>query len=85
MGPNGSVYAQRTAVMMMLAEDERRHSEQMARIESAEKYISFCRETNAKRAAQGLEPIDFLPIPDDYVIDWTTLEVRIEGPTDKKQ
>ena len=84
MGPQGSVFAQRTALMMMLTEDERRYREQMERIESARRYIAFCRETNEELVAQGREPIAFLPNPDDYVIDWETLEVRIGGPIDEE-
>ena len=38
-----------------------------------------------QRKRQGLAPLDIYPHPDDIIIDQTTLEITIDGPTSREQ
>jgi hypothetical protein len=38
-----------------------------------------------QREREGLDPLDIFPHPDDVIIDETTGEVTIDGPTSKEQ
>jgi hypothetical protein len=38
-----------------------------------------------QRKRQGLAPLDIYPHPDDIIIDQTTLEITIDGPTSREE
>jgi hypothetical protein len=80
----GGVLAQRTWLTEAAKEDERYHRECKERFD----YWYGCqvrkRDAIEAAVAAGKKAPEFLPHPDDIVLDWETLEVRILGAVDEE-
>ncbi len=81
----GGVLAQRTVLQLLLAEDERFHREYKERVEFWQNYKERSRAALEAARKAGEDPPDFLPHPDDVVLNWHTLEVRFLGAIDEEE
>lgn len=81
----GGVMAQRTMIQLMQAEDERLYAQ---RSDSFNFWRDHVRDARSKmRAAQerGRPLPQILPHPDDVLLDYETLTVRIVGPANEEE
>lgn len=83
-GMQGGVLAQRTAIKYLLAEDERYHRECKENFDFWRGYQDRCNAAIAAAVKAGREVPDFLPHPEDIVLDWVSLDVRFLGAIDKE-
>src|SRR5450756_2518034 len=80
----GGVLAQRTVLNYVLAEDERHHRECKENFDFWRDYQERCNAATIAAVKAGREVPDFLPHPDDIVLDWVSLDVRFLGAIDKE-
>lgn len=81
----GGVFAQRTFLDYVKAEDERLHEERRGRCEFWSQYKADAKEEIEAARKKGEPEPDFLPHPEDIVVDWHRLEVRFLGAIDEDQ
>lgn len=78
----GGVYAQRTILELLMAEDERLHRERKESFEFWQDYKQRCKAVFAEADKAGKDKPDLLPHPDDIKFNLDTFEVRFLGAVD---
>ncbi len=81
----GGVLAQRTMIQLMQAEDERRYGERSETFNFWRDHVINARAKMNVAIARGRPLPDILPHPDDVLLDYETLTVRIIGPADEQE
>jgi hypothetical protein len=81
----GGVLAQRTLIQLMQDEDDREHSRRRETFDYWRSHVIAARGKMKAAQARGAPVPDILPHPDDVLLDYQTLTVRIIGPLDEEE
>lgn len=81
-GIQGSVFALREFVRLVMEEDQRRRAELEENYEFWREYKAKGTDQLKRALAKGLPEPDLVPHPEDIVLNSSTLEVTLTGPVD---